>query len=135
MCIHLSESDAAIIAELPHWWRRRFAIELTRLCVLSALVAGLTGGADAQTNLQLGPHSAWDGLGPDPDATRSTSRFTAERRPSARKPKSPGNSTNEKSNSLAPSDRSRKQDSFEESVEQDQENRKLKRATEICKHC
>ncbi|MGY4508948.1 hypothetical protein [Bradyrhizobium sp. USDA 3650] len=135
MCIHLSEFEAAIIAELPRLWRRRFASELKRLCLLSALVGGLTGAAEAQTSLQLRPHSAWDGLGPDPDAAQSVSRFTTERRSATQKSKGPLNSAGEQPPSVASPDRSRRPDSFEESVEQDQENRQLKRATEICKRC
>ena len=135
MCIHLTKSAAEIVADLPHWWEWRFNIELKRLCVLAIAVGGLAGAADAQTTLQLRPHSAWDGLGPDPSAARSISNLPAQRRLAGQKPKSTLNSTVKQPNSSARSAFPLAQDAFEESIEQDQENQKLKRAMEICKRC
>jgi hypothetical protein len=88
----------------------------------------------AATAQQLPSVGAWDGLGMNPYAERVPKRHSARQQNSHTPTKSNDDLTTG-SLSSTPVDTSSSSWSLERSADEDPENQKLKRATQICKGC
>ena len=122
MIIHLFVTDA-----------KRF-IDLARVSVFAVAIGSVVAAAEAQPALQLRPHAAWDGLGSDPQSPRSPPTVTS-RRSAGQKLDSPSNTTIKQADPPTSTDPGATPRFLEEAARQDEENRQLKRATDICRGC